>query len=189
MDVAYDVIIAGSGPAGGSAAYFLSTGGMRVLVLEKEHLPRYKTCGGGISPQFLQSQFPFSFEPILNTEVYLEKEDYERIAAHIGEKRLRSLCRYDKTLRAWVLRQPCPFFDPQRGCEIYQIRPLTCTKYPLHPPSPDMPYHLAADAFCPGVREFAKKTLGWWIICENHWAELLGRLETNQAKDQVKKGR
>ncbi|MDD1723081.1 MAG: YkgJ family cysteine cluster protein [Methanothrix sp.] len=116
--------------------------------------------------------------------LYLEKEDFERIAAHMGKKRLQSLCRYDKTLQAWILRQPCPFFDSKSGCKIYQIRPQTCTKYPLHPPSPDMPYHLAADAFCPGAREFAKNTLGWWIICENHWAELLGRLEADGAQKE-----
>ena len=116
--------------------------------------------------------------------LYLEKEDFDRIGAHMGKKRLQSLCRYDKTLQAWILRQPCPFFDSKSGCKIYQIRPQTCTKYPLHPPSPDMPYHLAADAFCPGAREFAKITLGWWIICENHWAELLGRLEAGRAQKE-----
>ncbi len=65
----YDVIVAGSGPAGASAAYFLGEGGLRVLVLEKESLPRYKTCGGGLSIEFLQHQFPFSFEPVLNSTV------------------------------------------------------------------------------------------------------------------------
>ena len=116
--------------------------------------------------------------------LYLEKEDFERIAGTMGKKRLISLCRYDKNLQAWILRQPCPFYDRENGCEIYQIRPKTCTKYPLHPPSPDMPYHLAVDAFCPAARQLAKRTLGWWIICENHWAELLGRLEGDQAKKQ-----
>ncbi len=65
----YDVIIVGAGPAGGSAAFFLGEAGKRVLVLEREKLPRYKTCGGGISTQFLSKEFPFSFEPILETDV------------------------------------------------------------------------------------------------------------------------
>ncbi|MGV8174817.1 MAG: YkgJ family cysteine cluster protein [Methanothrix sp.] len=109
--------------------------------------------------------------------LYLEREDYERIGERIGKKKLRSLCRYDKELKVWVLQQPCPFYSLKEGCTIYEIRPLTCTKYPLHPPSPQMPLNLAADAFCPGARAFAKETLGWWIICENHWAELLGRMD------------
>ncbi len=61
----YDVIIAGSGPAGCSAAYFLSQAGQRVLILEKEEsLPRYKACGGGLSPRFLREQFALSFDSV-----------------------------------------------------------------------------------------------------------------------------
>ena len=43
-----DVIVIGSGPAGSSAAYELARSGIKVLVVEKEKLPRYKTCGGGV---------------------------------------------------------------------------------------------------------------------------------------------
>ena len=64
----YDVIVVGSGPAGGSAAFFLGEAGRRVLVLEKASLPRYKTCGGAVSLRVLQ-QFPFSFEPVIQSKV------------------------------------------------------------------------------------------------------------------------
>ena len=110
--------------------------------------------------------------------LYLEKEDFERISEHIGsKKKLKSLCKYDKSLGAWVLKQPCPFYDIQdKKCQIYEIRPATCRKYPLHPPLGEMPYNLAVDAFCPGARGLAKETLGWWIICENNWAMILQRM-------------
>jgi len=108
----------------------------------------------------------------------LEEEDFERIAAQVGKKKLKALCSYDKTHDVWVLKQPCPFYDRRkRGCKIYEIRPLTCTKYPLHPPLQEMPYNLAVDAFCPAARLFAKETLKWWIICENNWARLLGEMQ------------
>jgi halogenation protein CepH len=41
MSTRYDVIIIGGGPAGSTAAGFLALDGRRVLVLEKEQLPRY----------------------------------------------------------------------------------------------------------------------------------------------------
>ena len=84
--------------------------------------------------------------------LYLDKEDFERIAGRVGKKKLKALCRYEKALQAWVLRQPCPFYDQDKGCTIYEIRPLTCTKYPLHPPLQEMPNNLAVDAFCPAAR-------------------------------------
>ena len=69
MEAMYDVIVVGGGPAGGTAAFFLGEAGLRVLLLEKARLPRYKTCGGGLSLAFLAQQFPFSFEPAVASEV------------------------------------------------------------------------------------------------------------------------
>ncbi|MCK8827738.1 geranylgeranyl reductase family protein [Natroniella acetigena] len=45
----FDVIIVGAGPAGAFTAYNLAQAGLDVLVLEKEELPRYKACGGGLT--------------------------------------------------------------------------------------------------------------------------------------------
>src|ERR1700739_122922 len=47
----YDVIIAGGGPAGASAAIHLSTRGARVLLVEQKKFPRPKLCGEFISPE------------------------------------------------------------------------------------------------------------------------------------------
>lgn len=62
-----DVIIVGAGPGGASAAYQLGKAGLRVCVIEKEVLPRYKPCGGGISLQALAHYFPFSFDPVIES--------------------------------------------------------------------------------------------------------------------------
>jgi geranylgeranyl reductase family protein len=64
----YDCIIVGAGPAGGTAAYHLAKRGRSVLILEKESLPRYKPCGGGVSPQVAQ-WFDFDFSPAISLKV------------------------------------------------------------------------------------------------------------------------
>jgi geranylgeranyl reductase family protein len=45
----HDVIIVGAGPAGATLAYELAKRRVGVLVLEKEKLPRYKCCAGGVT--------------------------------------------------------------------------------------------------------------------------------------------
>lgn len=67
MHVDYDTIVVGAGPAGGTASYFLGRAGQRVLLLEREQLPRYKPCGGGLAADVLD-QFPFSFEEVIESE-------------------------------------------------------------------------------------------------------------------------
>ncbi len=54
----YDVIVAGAGPAGSVVAFQLASAGARVLLLEKARLPRYKTCGGGLTIKGVH-QLPF----------------------------------------------------------------------------------------------------------------------------------
>ncbi len=64
----YDTIIVGAGPAGGTAAYHLAKKGHSVLILEKAALPRYKPCGGGVSPAISQ-WFDFDLSPAISTKV------------------------------------------------------------------------------------------------------------------------
>ena len=64
----FDCIIVGAGPAGGAAAYHLAKRGRSVLVVEKESLPRYKPCGGGVSPAIAE-WFDFDFSPAISLKV------------------------------------------------------------------------------------------------------------------------
>lgn len=68
MNLDADVIVAGAGPGGASAAYFLGERGYKVLVLEKANLPRYKPCGGGV-PNTVFNFFPFDFEPVIEQRI------------------------------------------------------------------------------------------------------------------------
>ncbi len=45
----FDIIIIGAGPAGATLASELAGKGVSVAILEKEKLPRYKCCAGGLS--------------------------------------------------------------------------------------------------------------------------------------------
>lgn len=53
MNKLYDVIIIGAGPAGTSCAYNIMrfNPNANVLLLDKAEFPRYKACGGGVSPE------------------------------------------------------------------------------------------------------------------------------------------
>jgi flavin-dependent dehydrogenase len=51
MSDRYDVIIAGAGPAGSSAAIHLAANGLKVLLVEQKKFPRAKLCGEFISPE------------------------------------------------------------------------------------------------------------------------------------------
>ncbi len=54
----HDVIVVGTGPAGAVLAYLLAKRGVDVLILERATLPRYKSCGGGVTWKAMQN-LPF----------------------------------------------------------------------------------------------------------------------------------
>ncbi len=63
-----DCVVVGSGPAGGAAAYHLAKRGRSVVVFDREVLPRYKTCSGGVSPA-VGAWFDFDFSPVISKTV------------------------------------------------------------------------------------------------------------------------
>lgn len=54
MVLKYDVVIVGAGPAGSTTARLCAKKGLKTLLIEKERFPRYKPCGGCLSPRVLR---------------------------------------------------------------------------------------------------------------------------------------
>ena len=63
----FDVIIAGAGPAGTSAAIHLSLNGLAVLLIEQKQFPRAKLCGEFISPECLDHFERLGVAPEMNS--------------------------------------------------------------------------------------------------------------------------
>ncbi len=51
MTMTWDALVVGGGPSGAAAGHWLARAGHRVLVVERKHFPREKTCGDGLTPR------------------------------------------------------------------------------------------------------------------------------------------
>ncbi len=58
-----DVVIVGAGPAGAFLGYLLAKQGIDCLIIEKQRLPRYKPCGGGLTSRTL-ALLPFPVDEV-----------------------------------------------------------------------------------------------------------------------------
>ncbi len=63
-----DVIVVGLGPAGSTAAYRLASMGYKVVALDKESFPRYKSCGGCVSTK-IDAIKDFDFSHLIESTV------------------------------------------------------------------------------------------------------------------------
>jgi geranylgeranyl reductase family protein len=64
----WDAIVVGAGPAGGIAAYELARSGRSVLLIDRDTLPRYKPCGGGVTRKALRL-LPFDLAPLAERDI------------------------------------------------------------------------------------------------------------------------
>jgi geranylgeranyl reductase family protein len=65
----FDVAIIGSGPSGASTAFYLGKKGISTVIIEKETLPRYKTCGGGFVNRG-RKNMPFDISEVIESEFF-----------------------------------------------------------------------------------------------------------------------
>ena len=105
----YDVAIIGSGPAGALAAYFLAKKGISTVIIEKETLPRYKTCGGGLVYRG-RRRLPFDISSVVERE-------YDRMKVYMqGEEKVLSTVR-DVPVISMVMRDKFDNFLVKKAIE------------------------------------------------------------------------
>ena len=76
----WDAVVIGAGPAGATAARRLSTSGASVLLLEKQPLPRYKACGGGVPARTIQLLDDLDISSV--SEGFVDTIDISRFGQH-----------------------------------------------------------------------------------------------------------
>jgi geranylgeranyl reductase family protein len=95
-EIELDVAIIGAGPAGASAAFALGGQGLRVGIIEKANLPRYKTCGGGVLRRAA------AWLPV-NISAAVEHECHAAELVHHAPA-LRFVCRRERPIISMVMR-------------------------------------------------------------------------------------
>jgi geranylgeranyl reductase family protein len=121
---AFDLVIIGAGPCGSVLGYELAKRGLRVLLLEKERLPRDKTCAGGVTVR-AQSLIPFDFSDCVEDTIFGVRLSFKT--------RPRKTRRYHQPLAYMVSRD---IFDAyllekaralgasvQEGCQVWSVKP------------------------------------------------------------------
>ena len=97
---ACDVLIVGGGPAGSSCAWKLRDSGLDVVVLDKQHFPRDKICGGWITPAVLS-------ELEIDSRDYAHGRVFQRITGFrtgcIGGQMIDT--KYDETVSYGIRRR------------------------------------------------------------------------------------
>ena len=76
----WDAVVVGAGPAGATAARRLAEGGASTLLLEKQTLPRYKACGGGVPARTLRLLDDLDISPV--SEGFVDTIDISRFGQH-----------------------------------------------------------------------------------------------------------
>lgn len=72
MELRYDAIIIGGGPAGSTTGYYLAKAGFRVLIVEKSQFPRY-CIGESLLPYNMEIFRDMAFDSILEREQFMVK--------------------------------------------------------------------------------------------------------------------
>lgn len=119
----YDVIVVGAGPGGATSAFYLARAGLRTLLLEKEKMPRYKPCGGGLTAK-VQGVLEMDFSPTVEDTISVASVAY-------GSERVQ--VKYDQPLAWMVMRDKFDLLLTERaaqtGAEVREGEQVTGLKF------------------------------------------------------------
>tara|TARA_R110002049_G_scaffold609_7_gene3461 strand:- start:3688 stop:4830 length:1143 start_codon:yes stop_codon:yes gene_type:complete len=92
----FDVAIIGSGPSGASTAFYLGKQGISTVIIEKETLPRYKTCGGGFVNRG-RKDMPFEIQSVVEQEFFT-------VESYFNNGKIRYKSSKDKPIITMIMR-------------------------------------------------------------------------------------
>ncbi len=92
----FDVAIIGSGPSGSITAFKLAEAGYSVAIIEKEVLPRYKICGGGLVSRG-KELLPFDLSEVIDAE-------FKEIDVYFTGKNTKLTAKREKAIISMVMR-------------------------------------------------------------------------------------
>ena len=160
----YDVAVIGAGPAGSAAARKAAQLGLRVLLLEKEKIPRMKLCGGGVTPKVLKLlDFALPHE-LIEAEVF-------SIRIHVGDECFKFQA--DHPLVYMTSRDEFDAFLSRKAVEAgAEIRDRTLVRSLVRRPS-SMEIHTGGESFeakmvigCDGMGGTTARASGLYA----HWS-------------------
>ena len=117
----YDVALIGSGPAGASAAFQLAQQGLKCVIIEKEKLPRYKTCGGGFVFRG-RKNMPFDISEVVERE-------FDSVDIYFDSKKLFFKTHREEPIVSMIMRDAFDHLIVQKaqesGVDLLQGEALT----------------------------------------------------------------
>lgn len=121
----YDVAVVGAGPAGAVAAAELAGAGAKVLLLEKDKLPRYKACAGGITYR-AASILGFDINPLAERVIYGVRLSYKfghRLTRTYGKPVIYTVSRenFDQLLVEKAQQAGAEFLDNMKVAAIEDV--------------------------------------------------------------------
>jgi len=106
---AFDVAVVGTGPAGCVTAIQLARSGVRVALVDKATLPRYKTCGGGVVGR-ARRLLPVDIAPVVVREC-------RHAEINVLDQDLGFVCERDRPIVSMTMRSELDYFLARAAAE------------------------------------------------------------------------